>query len=194
MIAEGVSPDEPRREKSQELPLLRAAQKGHVDTVVALIEAGADLNGTDKFGDTALDWSVDTTLRGEKILRAEVIKVLIQKGVRGSRILCAYAESEEELGLLEMYLEMRRGEYDDPKVTAREVADDGDAVLERKPSTMAEELSYCEERRNSRTVSPGDARPNATALRRILDKFRGGVSQASAQVESSRSDNSREEL
>lgn len=56
LITEGVSPDEPRRQRSQERPLMRAAQKNHVDTVLALIEGGADLTLSDKFGDTALDW------------------------------------------------------------------------------------------------------------------------------------------
>lgn len=100
LIAEGVSPDEPRYARSQEPPLCRAAQKGHVDTVLALIEGGAALNGTDKFGDTALDWAIDTTPRGQIVLQTEVMKVLIERGAKGSQKLCAYADSVDELALL----------------------------------------------------------------------------------------------
>lgn len=38
-------------------PLMRAATWGHVDTLVALIEEGADLFATDRRNRTALDWS-----------------------------------------------------------------------------------------------------------------------------------------
>lgn len=195
LVADGVSPDEPRRGRSQEPPLCRAAQKGHVDTVLALIEAGAALNGRDKFGDTALEWSADSTPRGRVFLRADVMKVLIEKGVRGSQKLCAYAESEEELGLLEAYLKMREVEYLTEKLstTAGEVIDAEDAAPKGSPRTMAEELSYCEEKRSLRVVLPGEAKPETGSLRRVLDKFRS-ADQDSSPMRSAQSDSSREEL
>jgi ankyrin repeat protein len=196
LIAEGASPDEPRRARSQETPLCRAAQKGHTDTVLALIEAGAALDGTDKFGDTALDWSADSTPRGQVFLRTEVMKVLIEKGVRGSQKLCAYAESEEELGLLESYLDMRKAEYEaEEQVAAAENTDAEDPIKKDKPKSMAEELTYCEDRRSKRVVPPGEARRDAKALRKILDKFRDGNSQeSSSMAQTAQSDSSREEL
>ena len=84
---------------------MRAAQKNQLETVLALIKGGADLEGTDKFGDTALEWSADTTPRGKLTLSMDVMKVLIEKGVKGPSKLCGYAESAEELALLELYFE-----------------------------------------------------------------------------------------
>lgn len=199
LIAEGVSPDEPRRARSQETPLCRAAQKGHTDTVLALIEAGASLDGTDKFGDTALDWAADSTPRGQVFLQTEVMKVLIEKGVRGSQKLCAYAVSEEELGLLESYLEMRKAEYEaeEPQVAAAEDAEAEDPISREKPKSMAEELTYCEDKRSKRVVPPGEARPESQGLRKILDKFRDSTDQESSSMgsaQTAQSDSSREEL
>lgn len=48
-------------------PLMRSANRGHVDTVAALIVEGADMFATDKRGRTALDWA--RIARQDKVAR-----------------------------------------------------------------------------------------------------------------------------
>lgn len=66
--------DVSRRAQRGEMPLLYAARpEGHPDTVLALLEGGADVNAADYFGMTALHGAA-------MIGNVEVARVLIEKG------------------------------------------------------------------------------------------------------------------
>jgi ankyrin repeat protein len=56
-------------------PLHRAAMEGHAETVLTLIELGADVNAADNLGERPLHWAADGG-------HLETVKLLIEKGAQ----------------------------------------------------------------------------------------------------------------
>lgn len=72
-LAAGMSPNSRQSGFSKNTILQVAAKKGHEEIVKLLISKGADVNGKDKYGFTAL---MDAVLEGN----AEIVKALLNKG------------------------------------------------------------------------------------------------------------------
>ena len=74
LIQDGVDPDDLNKaDKDGNTALIRAAAEGHIETVHALIKAGADLNKANKNGDTAL-------ILAARQGHTEAVQALIQAG------------------------------------------------------------------------------------------------------------------
>ena len=175
MIESGVSPDEKRVTRSREPPLHRAAQWDHTETVEALLSAGASLHETDKFGESALEWAMRASPRGFSTIAVEAAALLIEKGVRGITKVCAFAESADEMALVERYFTLRaEAEAAQPPEAAAVPKEGGEGEEgegeEEKELTLAEELEKCEERREGRLSIAGDPPIEMDRLRAIIGK------------------------
>jgi ankyrin repeat protein len=60
------------------MPLLRAAQEGHEAVVKLLLERGAQVEVTDRYGRTPLLWAIE---KGHEA----VVKLLLEKGAKKSQ-------------------------------------------------------------------------------------------------------------
>ncbi len=72
-LAAGMSPNSRQSGFSEKTILMVAAKKGNEEIMKLLISKGADVNGKDKYGFTAL---IDAVIEGN----AEIVKVLLNKG------------------------------------------------------------------------------------------------------------------
>jgi ankyrin repeat protein len=65
----------PPLQQHEMTPLFISAEKGHTNTVLALLQAGAAVDAKDKWGDTALD-------NAKEKQHAEVVAILRAAGAR----------------------------------------------------------------------------------------------------------------
>lgn len=61
--------------------LLAASKRGNADVIKILVDAGARVTATDKFGMTALDWAIESKCRNN----VEILESLVTKGSQQAR-------------------------------------------------------------------------------------------------------------
>jgi ankyrin repeat protein len=96
LIADGANVN--HKFRYDRMPLSFAADRGHLDIVKMLLEAGADVNARDSFYNaTALDWALEKS-------HVEIVRLLLEKGAGGREQALVTAARRGRLELVKMLL------------------------------------------------------------------------------------------
>lgn len=75
LLAAGANPAQATRSRYNATPLMESTRGGHTDIARQLLDAGADVNQPDRYGDHALNWAAFFG-------HLELVKLLVERGSR----------------------------------------------------------------------------------------------------------------